>query len=280
MKTSLVTIVKNRTKQLRNLIAHLEQCDPLPDELVVVWMTSPSPHSLVRSEAFTITHKFVTTEALPIARARNKGLLEARNNALCYMAVDVLPAPDFIAQHTALLTKGTVVVSQAYPGVAEGDLYQGYAFLQSQTQRENYGNSVCDNDRAALFFIHKKDFSRTGGFDDRYDGFGINDEDFLTNCRTLGLAFAVADSVTFRQERANYRCPLNHVLDFTRNAQIYHDKWGVYPNKAVLEQYAQQGCINSDYEENGLHVARLPTDDERKTARLAATHTNAEEGDG
>lgn len=29
------------------------------------------------------------------------------------------------------------------------------------------------------FFISKTDFKKTGGFDEGYDGFGLNDEDFL-----------------------------------------------------------------------------------------------------
>ena len=87
---SVVTIVKSRTEKLCRLIEQLESCNPLPDELVIVWMCSPSTLSLAKSEKFNIVHKFVANGALPIARARNRGLQEAKSNLLAYLNVDAI----------------------------------------------------------------------------------------------------------------------------------------------------------------------------------------------
>ena len=76
---SAVTIVKSRTEKLTNLITQLEQCSPTPDELVIVWMAPPSDLSLVRSDKFDIVHKFVTQDALQIAKGRNKGMSAAKH---------------------------------------------------------------------------------------------------------------------------------------------------------------------------------------------------------
>lgn len=108
------------------------------------------------------------------------------------------------------------------------------------------------------FFISKTDFKKTGGFDEGYDGFGLNDEDFFTNCRSLGFSLNQIELQTFAPERPNYRCPINHLLDFVRNAERYHAKWGVNPCINVLNAYAEAGYINEDFETAGIHVLQLP----------------------
>lgn len=259
MKVSLVTIVKNRIHQLRNLIAHLEQCEPLPDELIVVWMSPPSKDSLAGSNKFSIVHKFSCSEHLPIAKARNKGLNEAANPVMGYMSVDVLPAPDFIHCHSNRCSPGNLVVSEYYRGVDEETLYAGYHNFSVGPPDGEQQTPLNVSDYASLFFIHRDDFQRIGGFDERYDGFGINDEDFFTSCFHCGIKVDYAPSVTLHQHRANYACPLNHLVDFSRNAQIFYQKWGFYPNKKVLSEYVKCGCINADYELHGIQIKRLPT---------------------
>ena len=106
---SAVTIVKSRTEKLTNLITQLEQCSPTPDELVIVWMAPPSDLSLVRSDKFDIVHKFVTQDALPIAKARNKGMSAAKHANLVYLNVDAVIAPSLFRDGLLALRDNTVV---------------------------------------------------------------------------------------------------------------------------------------------------------------------------
>lgn len=270
---SVVTIVKSRTEKLCRLIEQLESCNPLPDELVIVWMCSPSTLSLAKSEKFNIVHKFVANGALPIARARNRGLQEAKSNLLAYLNVDAIVDKNFIAKGLSAWCPGSVVFTKVTfvpesQGVLPHDTLcqiksqelpdEDNNEIPSRQQEDDHGKFSDDSICSTVFFISKTDFKKTGGFDEGYDGFGLNDEDFFTNCRSLGFSLNQIELQTFAPERPNYRCPINHLLDFVRNAERYHAKWGVNPCIDVLNAYAEAGYINEDFETAGIHVLQLP----------------------
>jgi len=269
---SVVTIVKNRTEKLCRLIEQLESCSPLPDELVIVWMRPPSTLSLAKSDKFNIVHKFVANAELPIAKARNKGLEEATSNLLAYINVDAVVDKNFIAQgmhawrpNSVVFTNVTFVPESQW--VLPHDtlcqiknqerLEESSDDLLSQ-QKHDGGAFSDDSIRSTVFFISKLDFKKTGGFDEGYEGFGLNDEDFFTNCRSLGFSLHQLDLQTFAPERPNYRCPINHFLDFVRNAERFHAKWGMNPCNDVLNAYADAGYINKDFENTGINILQLP----------------------
>ena len=77
---SVVVIVKSRVKSLINLINQLDDCEVLPEELVVVWMAPPSQYSLISSEKFPVHHNFKICDDLPISRAINKGVRSVSNS--------------------------------------------------------------------------------------------------------------------------------------------------------------------------------------------------------
>ncbi|MDO6567623.1 galactosyltransferase-related protein [Alteromonas sp. 1_MG-2023] len=278
---SVVTIVKSRTEKLCRLIEQLESCNPLPDELVIVWMCSPSTLSLAKSEKFNIVHKFVANAALPIARARNRGLQEAKSNLLAYINVDAIVDKNFISKGMNAWRPGSVVFTKV-TFIPEPQWSLPYETLRqinnqelpskdnneipSRKQEDDHGKSSDDSICSTVFFISKTDFKKTGGFDEGYDGFGLNDEDFFTNCRSLGFSLNQIELHTFAPERLNYRCPINHLLDFVRNAERYHAKWGVNPRLDVLNAYAEAGYINKDFETEGIHVLQLPKRDKPAVA--------------
>jgi hypothetical protein len=269
---SVVTIVKNRTEKLCRLIEQLESCNPLPDELVIVWMRPPSTHSLAKSEKFNIVHKFVANAELPIAKARNKGLREASNNLLAYINVDAVVDENFIAQGMNAWRPNSVIFTDvAFVSESQWvlphntlcrmrnqELREASRDALSRQQEQDSGAFSDDSIRSTVFFISKLDFKKTGGFDEGYEGFGLNDEDFFTNCRSLGFLLNQIDLQTFAPERPNYRCPINHFLDFVRNAERFHAKWGVNPCNDVLNAYADAGYINKDFEDTGISILQLP----------------------
>ena len=279
---SAVTIVKSRTEKLTNLITQLEQCSPTPDELVIVWMAPPSDLSLVRSDKFDIVHKFVTQDALPIAKARNKGMSAAKHANLVYLNVDAVIAPSLFRDGLLALRDNTVVITSVvflpnercckpYRQISKDEKEIGYLASNDDTLPEDDNNEIPSRDQeinhgkfsddsicSTVFFIRKADFQKTGGFDEDYAGFGLNDEDFFTHCRSLGFSLEQLPTRTFAPHRPNYQCPINHLLDFVHNAQRFHSKWGFYPCTDVLNAYADEGFINADYEQNGIKVKQLP----------------------
>ncbi|WP_137167469.1 glycosyltransferase family 2 protein [Salinimonas lutimaris] len=266
MQVSLFTLVKNRTEQLQNLITHLEKCSPLPDELNVIWMRPPCELSLIKSTYFTINHKFMTEDALPIFRAKNKGLDSAKYTLVGHIGVDVLPSFDFISKHLKTTKPGSVSVSSSYISVKEKDLYLGYKNLEDTFLKNNLdfipSNTTGDIQNSSLFFIHREDIKKVGGYDENLGGFGINDDDFFRQCKEAELKLERVADRTFCQYRANYFCPVNHLLDFTHNASLFHKKWGAFPEVHILETFAQKGFINEDFKISGIHIVRMPTQHE------------------
>ncbi|MBT3136700.1 glycosyl transferase family 2 [Alteromonas sp. ALT199] len=301
---SAVTIVKSRTEKLCNLISQLEQCSPTPDELVIVWMAPPSDLSLIQSEKFDIVHKFTTQEELPIAKARNKGMLSAKHENLVYLNVDAVISPSLCKDGLLALKDNTVVFTSVvflpnercdkpYSNISKNEQQIGYLASNDETlpkednneipsrdQGINHGKFSDDSICSTVFFIRKTDFQKTGGFDEGYAGFGLNDEDFFTNCRALGYSLEQLPTRTFAPQRPNYQCPVNHLLDFVHNAQRFHAKWGFYPCTEVLTAYAKKGFIDSNYEENGLKIIQLPEqeDDPSNTDTSALTATPSSAG--
>ncbi|MHC6646676.1 glycosyltransferase family 2 protein [Alteromonas sp. HB246098] len=286
---SAVTIVKSRTEKLCNLISQLEQCSPTPDELVIVWMAPPSDLSLIQSEKFDIVHKFTTQEELPIAKARNKGMLAAKHENLVYLNVDAVISPTLCKDGLLALKDNTVVFTSVvflpkercnkpYSTISKNEQQIGYLASNDETlpkednneipsrdQGNNHGKFSDDSICSTVFFIRKTDFQKTGGFDEGYAGFGLNDEDFFTNCRALGYSLEQLPTRTFAPQRPNYQCPVNHLLDFVHNAQRFHSKWGFYPCAEVLTAYAEKGFIDSNYEENGLKIIQLPEQEDNSS---------------
>ena len=291
---SAVTIVKSRTEKLCSLISQLEQCSPTPDELVIVWMAPPSDLSLVRSEKFDIIHKFTTQETLPIAKARNKGMLAAKHANLVYLNVDAVIAPSLFKDGLLALRDSAVVFTSVvflpseqcnkpYLHISRDEKQIGYLAsnddtlpqddnneIPSRDQEINHGKFSDDSICSTVFFIRKADFQKTGGFDEGYAGFGLNDEDFFTNCRALGFSLEQLPTRTFAPHRPNYQCPVNHLLDFVHNAQRFHSKWGFYPCMNVLNAYAKEGFINADYNQHGIKIKQLPQHKNEDNAGAAA----------
>lgn len=291
---SVITIVKNRTEKLCNLINQLENCSTTPDELLIVWMTPPSDLSLITSNKFNIEHKFVNQKELPIAKARNKGLFEAKNDLLAYVSVDTIFSPSCFEEAKAALAPSSVLRAPvcSIPITSRNQQYSTLLstesenlhsdFQQSELSTSNHlptvglqkstesvnkkddthGKFSNDSTASAMFFIRKADFEKTGGFDETFDGYGLNDEDFFTQCREVGLTLTDLPSMVFSPVRDLTRCPVNHLLDFVHNAQLFREKWGFYPRKDVLCSYAAKGLINNDFETNNIHVTRLPNEDE------------------
>ncbi len=270
MKTELsisaVVIVKSRTQQLVRLIQQLEDSSRRPDELVVVWMSPPSDFSLLKSDHFPIRHKFESCGDLKIARARNKGLMAASSSHCLYLNVESVISPLLLEQCAKAWADGSVLITRVLC-VDKELLNSPYPDIEANYQRVDCigkPNAFNVNNNSSMFFMSKSAIETVGGFDETYSGFGINDEDFFQICLEAGLTIRNLDTITFLPNRKHYQCPLNHLVDFVRNAELFHQKWGNYPCQDVLARFAELGLINNDYPHAGIHVMRLPTEEERQ----------------
>ena len=262
---SVVTIVKNRTQQLSNLIHNLEQTSMPPSELVVVWMAPPSDNSLIQSKHFCIKHKFATSEELPLALARNRGFSACENTRIVHLDVDCVCDPELFGHMMQNWQDKTIYTTHIQP---VNDMPEDATFDALQARKDLFARRTTDRTtgsqpfQSTVFALDKASFDAVNGFDEHYHGFGIGDIDFATRCASVGISTHMLDYVTFNQHRANYQYPINHLLDIVTNANLYKTKWGYYPATNWLSAFMRAGFINENYEHTGLCIKRMPTEDE------------------
>ncbi|MCU7553799.1 galactosyltransferase-related protein [Alteromonas sp. ASW11-19] len=261
---SVITLVKNRVPEFHRLVRQLEATRVKPRELIVVWMTSPSSHSLVQSDHFAIKHKFTTTSALPIAQARNRGAQASEANNLVFTDVDCVPHPELFSLLTEAPTRGVIQTTgfTEMTVMSRNACYSELSALAAKGNNQHVTTPSRGTFNSALFSLNRQDFMQLGGFDEGFYGFGIGDIDFATRCAKRGMQIKTRPVVTFKQYRHCRRCPLNHLLDIVANANRYREKWGYYPETAWLTAFMAQGFVSKARANAPLTVTRLPSEKE------------------
>ena len=260
---SIVTIVKHRTRQLSNLLSSIERSSVLPKEVVIVWMTSPSDESLLSSEHFDIQHCFTTHSELPIAKARNRGFEASSTSKIIYLDVDCFCPATLLQEMTATLATGRVITANItdLPCKAEevsSNVLKDLAAIPVKAPQE----LPFVHFDATAFAITREDFGQLGGFDTDYDGYGFSDVDFAMRCSQAGLTLINTGRHIFKQFHMHFDPPLNHLCDLVANAELFKQKWSCYPLCDYFEKFAELGYVNADYEQAGIRVTRLASEEE------------------
>lgn len=265
---SIVTIVKKRVRQLSNLVRSIELMNDYPAELVVVWMAPPCSESLLTSDYFDIHHKFIANEFLPIAKARNKGFSACSASNILYLDVDCICPPDLIASVMNVLTHQRVLTSRI-KYLCDTPEHVDYQALERNALPDPVDADIpteapvsFTHFKSMIFAIRRKDYERTGGFDENFSGYGVGDIDFATRCEEAGMTLQILATPILHQYHPRVDPPVNHLSDIVSNATRFKQKWGYYPLQDYLEKFAEEGLINADYRISGLRVKRLPTDEE------------------
>lgn len=77
-------------------------------------------------------------------------------------------------------------------------------------------------------FIPRATLERVGPLDERFTGYGFEDNDYCTRCFNEGLALAVYDGCTVEHDRADstFRSRPDIKRLFDQNMRIFREKWG------------------------------------------------------
>jgi N-acetylglucosaminyl-diphospho-decaprenol L-rhamnosyltransferase len=100
---SVLTLVKNRTAHLRNLLRGLARGEQLPDEVVVAVMDGTDPESEVDVSGLRIRYLRMNSEGLPLARARNLAASVACHENLVFLDVDCIPSAELVSSYRKVL---------------------------------------------------------------------------------------------------------------------------------------------------------------------------------
>lgn len=275
MSLSVLTLVKNRSDHLANLVEGLRRSARPPDELVIVDMSdrpidgpnADFPSRVVRLE----------TDGLPLAQARNVAAAHASGNHLLFLDVDCIPMAHLVGIMDASLCASDALICAEVLYLGAGDAVPGWA--EADLMRRGRPHPIRDFPKTGLrpetnaglfwslaFGLRRNAFEALGGFDERFTGYGAEDTDFGFRARDAGLPLLfMGGAGAFHQHHGVFDPPLQHFDDILANARTFQRSWGIWPMDGWLTAFERLGLMRLE----GGHLIRLrpPTAAEVEAAR-------------
>ncbi|HEV2553385.1 MAG TPA: galactosyltransferase-related protein [Bosea sp. (in: a-proteobacteria)] len=265
---SVLTLVKNRREHLDNLVEGLRRSTVAPAKLVIVDMSDvPIAQPVAR---FPIEVVRLDTTGLPLAQARNLAAAKAATEALLFLDVDCIPGSNLVGAMAAAVRDPSALICAEIRYLAAADTRGGVwteASLKAvgvpHPVRSFPADGLVRQANAGLFWslafgVNRAAFERTGGFDERFTGYGAEDTDFAFRATAAELElFFMGGTSAFHQHHAVYDPPLQHFADIVRNARLFRDKWGFWPMDGWLDAFARMGFLRRSQAE--LTVIKSPS---------------------
>lgn len=263
MRLAVVTLVAGRHRHLRAQQVSLWRGHRRPDLVVIAAMGDPDVGSIVdRREADHLLVEVSEADqgrGLPLARARNVGAetaFAAGADLVVFLDVDCLASRTLLSgyeeaaiEHTDadLLCGPVCYLPPLRPGRAaytDADLLAGVPhpgrpapgpgeILPCQDMRLFWSLSFA-TDRAT--------WTRIGGFNESYVGYGAEDTDLGQRAASAGVrCWWVGSAVAYHQWHPVSDPPVEHVESIVRNANIFRRRWGWFPMEGWLHAFEQRG---------------------------------------
>ncbi len=268
---SVLTLTRNRTDHLQNLLKGLSRSSRLPDECIVVHMNEPA--QALGDWPFPCHHStYENAEIpLPLTRARNAAAKRATGDLLLFLDVDCIPAKEMVAEYekaceqvpNAIAMGNVYYLSEKITTDWTEDSLRGQSNphpkrditgFRPLTKEENYGLFW-----SLSFALSHSLFNQLGGFSNGYSGYGAEDTDFAWKARAKGIDLCwVPEAVTFHQFHASIVPPWHHFESIIHNAKVFYERWGEWPMGGWLKVFADEGYIHWALEGDRLEVIRLP----------------------
>ena len=271
MTVSVLTIARGREAHLRNLIEGLECQTRRPDELVIAVMQD-RPYDLPFS-SFPVRQVPAQGDPLPLSKARNAAARAAKGEALVFLDVDCIPDPTFLGDYERYLSGEEGLMMGEVMYLPEGVAGAGWTYAEFEVRGERHserrgppesGSDPCEDYRCfwSLNFALTRDaWQRSGGFDERYAGYGGEDTDFGRELLERGIPLRwVRGARAYHQHHAHHMPPVHHVASILRNAQVFKEKWGHHTMEHWLRAFRLMGLIERNGE--GWRVLREAGDDD------------------
>ena len=211
-KITLIVTLSNRLQYARNMIISLQHQTKQIDELIFADDGSREIlmdyiKDLVPSCCFNIKHVYQDDIGFRLARSRNNGARESRGDYLIFIDQDVIFDNDFIEKIYLNRKKKRMIFSEALgSSLEEKNQIQNfindeefnyekiYSMIYNQKKIEqnqivnkeklyNFLYKLKLRDRGAkivglIFSLYKEDFININGLDEKYIGYGYEDDDF------------------------------------------------------------------------------------------------------
>lgn len=267
---SVVTLAAGRANHLRNLLLGLKQQSVLPLECVIAYMQD-TPYEDLPEVPFPVRQIAVPGKPLPLAAARNALAKAAKGELLVYLDVDCVPAPDLVADYLEAARQTNALLMGEVYYLSEGANAPGWTFGDFASKAVEHpwryymgkpGVEPCsDYNRfwSLNFAMPKALFEASGGFDERFVGYGAEDTDFSKGLAQRGIALAfVGGAKAYHQYHAHHMPPTHHFHCVIKNAQMFEEKWGYRTMEQWLYTFYRMGLIKDSPQ--GVVILREPTE--------------------
>jgi N-acetylglucosaminyl-diphospho-decaprenol L-rhamnosyltransferase len=266
-RTALLTIAHGRHDHLRELLTGLGAGSALPDMLVAAAMDDPQIASVVARHApaglaAEVLHVDAGRWGLPLATARNRAAgraIEAGAQLLVFLDVDCIPSRRLVERYRAVSRSATPGTADVWSGAVHylpprtpGQAYAAGDLARSQPHE---ARPVPPDDEVLLaddlrlfwslsFAVTADTWTRVGGFDEDYDGYGGEDTDFAMRLADSGgRLWWVGGAPAYHQHHEVESPPRRHLVDIVRNSNRFAARWGWFPMEGWLAAFAEEGLI-------------------------------------
>lgn len=264
-QVAVVTIAHGRhehlCRQVRSLRADGQQTDAHLIHVVVAMGDPTLATELARrswGEGVDVVAMSADPDALPLAAARNLGArraIERGAETLVFLDVDCLAGAGLVAAYDDVVARwpdtvwsGPVTYLPA--GLGEDQLAHPETLDAPHPARpapapgEVVHGAEADLFWSLSFALDRAAWLRTGGFCERYVGYGGEDTDFGHLIKASGLDLGwVGAARAYHQYHPTQSPPVGHLRDILRNGAIFHDRWGRWPMEGWLEAFEREGLV-------------------------------------
>ena len=268
---SALTIARGRPEHLKNLVRGLARQTQPPVDLVIGVM-APEPYPDLPDAPFPVRQILVPGDELPLARARNAVAREGLGEVLAFVDVDCIPDPALIADYGRTCAPGAGLMMGEVLYLPGGATDEGIDFARFARIGVKHSDRAgppaqpverCSDYRcfwSLNFAIHCDDFARSGGFDERYAGYGGEDTDFgrTLDARLISINW-VQGARVYHQYHPHFMPPVHHLESVVRNAELFRQKWGHRTMEHWLYCFGLMGLIENT--PAGLRILGQPTEE-------------------
>lgn len=177
---SIVACCMNRHETLKKVLNDWKQVDNVDEIIVVDWSSAPPLKDVVDFEGDARVRVIrVEGEAQwVLSRAYNLGMSASTRENIIRTDCDYSLGKDFVRSHS-LEPAASRNMAESSAGVAGAHFYAGN-YKQARNENEVHLNGAV--------YIRRRDFFAIGGYDERIQTYGWDDEDLYTRLNKSGLA--------------------------------------------------------------------------------------------
>ncbi|GBR09540.1 glycosyltransferase [Asaia siamensis] len=270
MKTlSVLTLAKGRPAHLVNMMLGLARQSVLPHEFIIAVMQDTLYDNLPEMP-FPVRQVKIDPLALRLSAARNRAASLASGEALVFLDIDCIPAPDCLHDYQKGLTEcdGLLMGEVMYLPAGASQSGWTYAGFEQNCARHSdrrgppaEGVEICSDYRcfwSLNFAIRRDSFMASGGFDESYVGYGGEDTDYAKGFTLSGGMLGwLKGALVYHQHHAHHMPPVHHLETVVKNAERFEGKWGYRTMGHWLHAFRLMGLID-DTAGRPIRILRQP----------------------